>query len=377
MTISSPQSKNTEAVEARLSAEALAARGGHHGLIWMVLVAGLMISVASAFLLKTMVQASQRKDFLARCEEVRTAIADRLDDHVRILRGAAALFHASSQVSRQEWHLFIEKQSIGTQLPGTQAIGFALWIPREELSRHIQTVRDEGFPDYTVHPAGERDVYTSIVYLEPFSGRNLVAFGYDMFSDPVRRAAMERARDGDVAALSRRVTLIQEIDEDVQPGTVMYVPVYRSGVPLDSVEQRRNALMGWIYSPYRMKDLMQGILGKRLWEKRWSLRLQLFDGPEASPESLLFEDGPLSETSSLPGATFFHEMPIDFRGNVWTLRFEKSDIGFMSKEYAIARFVLVAGTLVTVLLVFLIFSLSRTRTEAIRIARKLTSHLSA
>jgi len=346
-------------------------------LIWIVLVAGLVISVASAFLLKTMVQASQRKDFLAQCAEIKTEIANKLDDHARILWSAAALFHASSQVSRREWHLFIEKQNIETQLPGTQAIGFALWIPREELSRHIQTVRDEGFPDYTVHPAGERDVYTPIVYLEPFSGRNLAAFGYDMFSDPVRRAAMRRARDGDAAALSRRVTLIQETDEDVQPGTVMYVPVYRNGAPLDTVDQRRSALVGWIYSPYRMKDLMRGILGKRLWEKRWSLRLQLFDGPRALPESLLFEDGPLNETSFLPGATLSHEMPIVFRGSAWTLRFEKSGVGMMSEECAIVRFVLVAGTLISVLLAFLIFSLSRTRTEAVRIARKLTGNLKA
>jgi len=376
MTISSPQFKNTEAGKARLLAETLVAHGGNQSLIWIVLVAGLMISVVSAFVLKTIVQESQRRDFLAHCAEIETAIASRLDDHARILRGGVALFHASSQVSRQEWHRFIEKQNIEVQLPGIQGIGFALWIPREELFRHIQKVRNEGFPDYTVRPAGERDGYSSIIYLEPFSGSNLLAFGYDMFSDPVRRVAMERARDEDVAALSGKVTLVQEIDDEVQPGTVMYIPVYRNRESLDSVDQRRAALMGWVYSPYRMKDLMQGILEKRLWEKRWHLRLQVFDGPEALPESLLFEDGPLSEPSFLSGTTFSYEMPVDFRGKVWTLRFEKSDVGLMSKEYAIARLALVAGILVTVLLVFLIHSLSRTRSEAIRIARRLTSHLS-
>ena len=79
-------------------------------------------------------------------------------------------------------------------------------------------MRAAGFPDYRIYPEGVRDLYSSIVYLEPFSGRNLRAFGYDMYSEPVRRAAMERARDTGEAAISAMVTLVQETDINVQPG---------------------------------------------------------------------------------------------------------------------------------------------------------------
>jgi hypothetical protein len=41
----------------------------------------------------------------------------------------------------------------------------------------------------------------------------------------------------------------------------MYVPVYHRGMPVDTVAQRRAAIRGWVYSPYRMNDLLQGILG--------------------------------------------------------------------------------------------------------------------
>jgi hypothetical protein len=77
----------------------------------------------------------------------------------------------------------------------------------EALDRHTRAVRREGFPDYAVHPGGPRDPYTAIVFVEPFSGRNLRAFGFDMFQEPVRRAAMERARDQGRAALSGKVSL--------------------------------------------------------------------------------------------------------------------------------------------------------------------------
>lgn len=67
-------------------------------------------------------------------------------------------------------------------------------------------------------------------------------------TEPVRRAAMERAQDEDLAVLSGKVKLVQETDHDVQPGALMYVPVYRPGLPVANVAQRRAALVGWVYS---------------------------------------------------------------------------------------------------------------------------------
>ncbi|WP_353850005.1 CHASE domain-containing protein [Accumulibacter sp.] len=54
-------------------------------------------------------------------------------------------------------------------------------------------IRADGFPEYALRPPGERRHYSSIVYLEPFDWRNQRAFGYDMYSEPVRQRAMERA----------------------------------------------------------------------------------------------------------------------------------------------------------------------------------------
>jgi CHASE1-domain containing sensor protein len=76
--------------------------------------------------------------------------------------------------------------------PGIQGVGLVLLVPTADVARHMSAVRREGFPAYAIHPQGPRDPYTSIVFLEPFEGRNLRAFGHDMFPEPVRRAAMER-----------------------------------------------------------------------------------------------------------------------------------------------------------------------------------------
>jgi CHASE1-domain containing sensor protein len=88
---------------------------------------------------------------------------------------------------------------------------------------------------------------------------------------------MIRARDTGIAALSGKVTLVQETSKDVQAGFLIYLAIYRKGEPLETPEQRHEALLGYVYSPFRMNDFMKGILK----EKEEYVNLQIFDGENA------------------------------------------------------------------------------------------------
>ncbi len=220
--------------------------------LWLVfglLILGMTITALASLYVKSEVERAAEREFDFISSEIQLNIADRLAASAQVLFSGAALFNSSDTVTREEWRIFIEQLRIEEQLPGIQGVGFAIMIPPEQLDQHIQQIRDEGFPEYTVRPEGDREAYSSIIYLEPFTGRNLRAFGYDMFSEPVRRAAMEQARDENTAVLSGKVVLVQETNEDVQAGTLMYVPIYRKGLPIETVEQRRAAILGWVYSP--------------------------------------------------------------------------------------------------------------------------------
>jgi hypothetical protein len=75
------------------------------------------------------------------------------------------------------------------------------------------------------------------------------------------------------------------MDTDVQAGFLMYLPCYgRGGIPL-TFEDRRAALVGFVYSPFRTRDLMEGILGRALPD----LRLEIFDGTEMSADTLMYD----------------------------------------------------------------------------------------
>ncbi len=340
---------------------------------WIVLVISLMITAAATQYMKSIVERIAEQEFTSRCDEIQNKITERLDDHARILQSGAAFFNASEMITREKWRIFTQIQKLEKQLPGIQGIGFSLLIPHEELSRHILEIRSEGFPEYNLKPDGDREIYSSIIYLEPFSNRNLRAFGYDMFSEPVRRAAMEQARDTDDAALSGKVVLVQETSSDVQAGALMYVPVYRKGMPVETVEQRRAAIHGWVYSPYRMNDLMQGILGANFLEKEERLHLQVFDGAQPSPQSLLYECHNAEEL--WPEERFSRLIPVDFTGQHWTLKVTQTGGGFFTVSYVSVWLTLFSGVQIALLLFALIRSLLHTRANALLIAEELTEEL--
>ena len=228
--------------------------------VWIALIvlfAGLLFTFFATRYTKRIVEKESNNEFKLICSDLGSKINARLHAHAELLRSGSALFSASDSITRNDWRRFYQTSQLGDNLPGIQGFGFAYVVKPTDLKEHYKRIKKEGFPEYKIKPEGIRSDYTSIIYLEPFVGRNLRAFGFDMFSEPTRRKAMEQSRDQDQAILSGKVTLVQETNKDVQAGTLMYVPVYKNGLPTDNIIERRTAIIGWVYSPYRMNDLMK------------------------------------------------------------------------------------------------------------------------
>ena len=188
------------------------------------------------------------------------AIHARLEVYEDALYGTRSFFEANPLLDRKIFHDYVDNLRIRERFPGIQGIGYTLRIPASQVAQHIEQIRRQGFPQYSIRPDFQREEYTSIIYLEPFDWRNQRAFGYDMFTEPVRRAAMERARDSGMTSISGKVKLVQETETSAQAGFLMYLPVYQKGKALATPQDRRSALLGYVYSPFRMNDLMNGVI---------------------------------------------------------------------------------------------------------------------
>ncbi|MEF8727159.1 MAG: CHASE domain-containing protein [Accumulibacter sp.] len=285
---------------------------------WLVLLLGLAVT---GWLWRSARQDAERAlaaEVEFSVDRLADALRRQIDGNVQVLRGVVGLFDASDDVTRQDFRAYVTALRLDERYPGILGVGFSLLVPPGRKAAHTAAMRREGFPEYAIRPDGEREVYTSIIYLEPFSGRNLRAFGYDMFSEPVRHAAMTRARDENRASLSAKVTLVQETKTGVQPGFLIYVPVYGRGLAHDTVEERRASLLGWAYSPLRMHDLMRGVLGAvGLAGVLAGLDVEIYDGALVAPEALMFDSDEAHRAAET--AAFRTLRPLEYGGHRWSL----------------------------------------------------------
>ncbi|WAR44172.1 CHASE domain-containing protein [Methylomonas rapida] len=313
--------------------------------------------------------------FKLESQRLATKIDERMAAYAQILRAGAGLFAASGEVTRNEWHRFVKQLNLDQSYHGIQGVGFSLYLRPEQLAKHIQDIRREGFADYQIQPDSLRAEYSSIIYLEPFAGRNLRAFGYDMYSEPVRNAAMTLARDSGKVAFTGKVTLVQETHEKIQAGFLAYTPVYQNGVLPDTVEQRRQKLVGWVYSPFRANDLLDPILQNDL----GPIRLEIFDGDDTEPQALLYDSANYFLDTPAPppveNGIFSLVTRLSLEGHHWTLRFNALPEFVSSTKLEPPWVEMSAIGIITLLLFTTSWAFFNTRKHAQHIAGQLTKTL--
>jgi len=337
-----------------------------NGIAWLVLAFTLLGQLLILQQLRANSDRAAEQQFELLVGKVTNAIEQRLIDHEQILFGAAGLFAASGEVSRAQWRAYVERQQLADRYPGIQGVGFSKVVRASERDAHEQSIRAEGFTDYRIQPEGERPVYMPIVYLEPFNDRNRAAFGYDMYAEPVRHQAMRQAASTGKSRISGKVVLRQETHGKVQAGVLIYVPLYHPAMPLETAEQRMDALLGFAYSPYRMDDLMEGILGAA----DLNLSLRIYSGPTQQAEQLLF-----ASKEHAPGdAAHSQDVQLSIYGGTWTLHMESLpafESGFSANEGLVA----ILGAGISLLLFFLISSLAFRQRRAEILAGQMTERI--
>jgi signal transduction histidine kinase/ActR/RegA family two-component response regulator len=280
-----------------------------------VLVISLLLTGFVTLLLLGSTRAREQARFENAVQATSDRIQHRLGAYAALLQGASGLFASQDDVDRQEFASYVERLQLERGYPGVRGIGFSRRLSRQELATFEARMRTrEGMPDFQAWPEVAGEELHSIVYLEPMDERNRAAIGFNMYSEAVRREAMAQARDSGLPTLSGKVTLKQEIDADKQAGFLLYAPIYRGGRVPTTVEARREALLGFIYSPFRADDLLRGLFGT---EQHPYVALQIHDGTEAAPEQLLH-----SSHEAMPAEPMFTtSAPLSVAGRTWTLTF--------------------------------------------------------
>ncbi|MDD3060972.1 MAG: CHASE domain-containing protein, partial [Sulfurimonas sp.] len=258
-------------------------------------------------------------------QEHLSSLQNRFLSYELLLQSGIGFFHGSDDVTREEWHHFVSAVHLQDNSPGVKGVGYSLLLREDEAQL----------------------LSSAILFLEPMDKRNQNAIGYDMFSEPVRQEAMIRAAESGKIALSAKVTLVQEIDEDIQAGILMYMPYFKEDKSLGLKH-----VVGYVYSPFRMNDLINSVAAHRS-----SFFIEIYDASAQQEEHLLYRSLGLQEHTSK------HQVhsTLDIGGKTWYVHYYSSPS--FEKNYDTKEPILYAifGSIIYLLLLFIIIELLKSR----------------
>ncbi len=346
--------------------------------VWIVLTVALLLTLWVWQSAKEELARAEQAQFETRASEVSDAIVNRMGVYEQVLRGGVGLFEASDSVTRTEWKKYVANLKLDEKYPGVQGLAVSFLIPAADLDAHLSTIRAEGFPDYAIRPPGTRAEYTPVTYIEPFDLRNQSALGFDMFSEANRRAAMSRARDADRTSISAKVELVTETNNNVSAGVLMYLPYYKNGLPHDTLAQRRANLVGYVFAPFRVNDLISGIPETPSLGIGVDIDFEIFDGTAQSADSLLYDNDGIAQAQAQgadPSGSLTATRSIDLYGQTWSLYFTALPGFYSAFDENKPLIILLVGMVLSVLLSGLIWMFVTRSRRTLELANRLTGDL--
>ncbi len=194
--------------------------------------------------------------------EVESRIVDRLELFVFELYHIRGLVEAEPrELGQKQFEKYLNRLIDHRQLRGLQAVGLIEMLREHELPQFNRDMQMLSGPGYEVFPRGQRDFYGVVKVIAPFGWRNQRALGFDMQSESIRRTSMDLARDLGEPVLSDIVPLVQETDEDHQPGVLLFLPIYRNGSRPVQIDDRQKMLVGFAYAAVRIEDFFKDNFG--------------------------------------------------------------------------------------------------------------------
>ena len=353
---------------------------------WLVFAVGVAMSLLAFSFADSRVQEAAIAEATAAIDDAAEAIHARVQGSYDIVLGAQGLFRASETVSRTEFHRYIQNLDIPKRYPSIRSISYAELVRAEQAEalvakvRADRSVRAEGYPNYSIKPAGDRTEYLPIIYQVSYSGSE-GGFGLDLLSD-WRREAVDRTRELGTPVVSSRIFLLS--DPQQEPAFSVRLAVYRNGMPSATPEERQAAFSGVLSATFLARDLVKDILAH---PSLAPMAVSLYDHFEIAgarhlgaqgTDYLLFEKAAPRPLTPDTAGYFKKDVKLEIGGRSWNLRFAGVSTDYKSMtDRALPWILLFSGLLISALLAGLIRSLASSSERARTLADRITDDLRA
>ncbi len=257
----------------------------------LLFVLGAAVSLFIHNLEQSRVRALEIAHFQQEALQLTADLQSSFQVSLEVLHSLPAFFDASTEVSRSEFAAFCRRSL--QRRPEIYALEWFPWVPAAERSALEQQARDHGVPGFQfthVGPTGrmqradDRNFYLPLFYMEP---PNPTALGFDLASEPERRAPALEARDTGRPVVSQRIRLVE--DPPSMHSFAVFSPVYQGReVPADPVH-RRAAFRGVTALVARVSPVVERAI-RGLNHEHAEFVLRDLDAPPAL--QLLYESAP-------------------------------------------------------------------------------------
>ncbi len=309
----------------------------------------MLLIVVSIYIMASKWEAHRiAADFRNAARQTSYSLQQELTRQADVLDSIARFYGSSNFVDADEFHQFTAP--IVRRDPVIQALE---WVPRITAGARADFethVRQSGYPQFAIRdressgrlvPAQQRDEYFPVTYIEPF-GANEGAHGFDVGSEPTRRAAIDRAIATGEPHASERVLLLQGSSHGGDLGVLMFYPIYKGDHAREASSDRKP--YGLALGIVNLREMVSGILGSN---DLAQFNFELHDMDADDEHRVLFS----SPSASVSANTALnYEQRVEFGARTWKARFTPTP-AFMDKQSTWqAWIVLACGLIMTGLL---------------------------
>ena len=314
---------------------------------------------------------SQKNAFSESTNFIINEISNRLNGYELILSGVKAFHENSTFITRNEYINYIKTINFDQNGKGLLAISLVRYIPNSELQNHITFMSEQAYENYQIAPNGPRDHYAPITYIYPETAVNLKAVGFDLLSKASVYQSLYQSRDTGLMAMTGRMTLVQDYqDMSGNHAKVIYLPIYNTEKPIETISDRREALSGWVSAPFRFKDLMATIPNPA----DDGVNLDIYEGQVIDEGEHLYGNG-FSHSIEASDALLFTSHTIDVGGKYWTLGFSTLPSFSENLNAQTHHWIALFGTVFSFFSGWLVWLIGVGRNKAIALAEEMTKDL--
>jgi PAS domain S-box-containing protein len=302
--------------------------------------------------------------FEALALESEQALLHRLASYNQGLLGTVGFIKGSANVTAKDWRTYVDALDVTRNYPALRGIGLIKNVEPQDLEAFVAQNRKDR-PNFSVHPDTPGRPNLVVDFFEPNSKPDSgLAVGLNIAFEANRLEAALEARDSGQPAITKRISLVQ--DETMSGAFLLLHPMYRTGMPTGAVEQRRTALIGWIYAPFVIQNFMGGLTSAQ----GRSLDLQINERDLPDADDAIFDS---KNAGAREPSVFAVSKRVEVMQQPWILTWRSTPEFDGSVQTGEPIVVLAAGLIVTGLFGALLFLFAH-RAETVKALVELTTH---